>query len=118
MAALRAGRARQPQVIGRRLSGLAAQFGALCLPFGFHHSGEAMDKDVKEAAHQQAEQKHQPGEQGWFAMQQLHQTTEPILKIGMYMAITMPPMRVPSTTMMIGSIRLDSASTASSTSAS
>ena len=45
-------------------------------------------------------------------------TTAPSLKIGRYMAITMPPMRVPSTTMIIGSIRLDSASTASSTSCS
>jgi len=42
----------------------------------------------------------------------------PILKIGRYMAMTMPPIRVPSTTMIIGSIRLDSASTASSTSCS
>ena len=46
------------------------------------------------------------------------QTAWPILKIGRYMAITMPPISVPSTTMIIGSIRLDSASTASSTSAS
>jgi len=45
-------------------------------------------------------------------------TTAPSLKIGRYMAITMPPMRTPSTTMIKGSSRLDSASTASSTSAS
>ena len=47
-----------------------------------------------------------------------HQTTAPSLKMGRYMAMTMPPIRVPSTTMMIGSIRLDIASTASSTSCS
>jgi len=46
------------------------------------------------------------------------QTTLPSLKIGRYMAITSPPMSVPSTTMIIGSMRLDSASTASSTSCS
>ncbi len=45
-------------------------------------------------------------------------TAWPILKIGRYMAITMPPMSTPRTTMIIGSIRLDSASTASSTSCS
>src|SRR6185369_8458238 len=38
----------------------------------------------------------------------------PILKIGRYMATTMPPMRPPSTTMIIGSINDESDSTASS----
>src|SRR5260221_6777165 len=38
--------------------------------------------------------------------------------MGRYIAITMPPITTPSTTMIIGSIRLVSASTASSTSAS
>lgn len=43
-------------------------------------------------------------------------TTSPSLKIGRYIATTMPPMRPPSTTMIMGSMRLLSASTASSTS--
>lgn len=46
------------------------------------------------------------------------QTTWPSLKIGRYIATTMPPMIEPSTTMMIGSIRLDRPLTASSTSCS
>ena len=45
-------------------------------------------------------------------------TAEPSLKMGRYIAITMPPISVPSTTMIIGSIRLASASTVSSTSCS
>ena len=46
------------------------------------------------------------------------QTTEPSLKIGRYMETTSPPMTTPRNTMMIGSSRLESAATASSTSRS
>src|SRR3954466_6292579 len=45
-------------------------------------------------------------------------TTAPSLKIGRYMPTTMPPTTVPMTTMIIGSSRLDSASTALLTSVS
>jgi methyl-accepting chemotaxis protein len=45
-------------------------------------------------------------------------TTEPSLKIGRYIATTRPPISVPSTTMISGSISEDSAPTASSTSSS
>ena len=46
------------------------------------------------------------------------QMTAPSLKIGRYIATTRPPMTTPRNTMMIGSSRLDSAATASSTSRS
>ena len=46
------------------------------------------------------------------------QTTEPSLKIGRYIATTRPPITTPRNTMMIGSSRLESAATASSTSRS
>jgi hypothetical protein len=46
------------------------------------------------------------------------QTTWPILKMGRYIDTTMPPISVPSTTMMIGSISVDRPLTISSTSSS
>ena len=46
------------------------------------------------------------------------QTTEPILNMGIYMAITNPPIKVPNITMIKGSIKLANAATVSSTSAS
>src|SRR6218665_1256906 len=47
-----------------------------------------------------------------------HYTTCPNLKIGRYIEMTMPPIRQPRKTMMIGSIRLDMPATMVSTSAS
>jgi len=46
------------------------------------------------------------------------QTTWPILKMGRYIDTTMPPISVPSTTMMMGSISVDRPLTISSTSSS
>ena len=59
-----------------------------------------------------------PGDNHTSVGNPMGQTTWPILKIGRYMATTMPPIRVPSTTMMMGSIRLDRPLTMSSTSSS
>lgn len=51
-------------------------------------------------------------------MSDFYLTTLPILKMGRYIATMRPPMTTPKTAMMIGSIKLESASTISSTSAS
>ena len=61
-----------------------------------------------------------PVSSAWFveAARPVRQTTAPSLKIGRYIATTMPPTSTPRITMMSGSSRLDSASTAASTSAS
>ena len=113
---------------------LAAQLSTLRGPFAFHHKRQSVDHHIQERADTQPQHEGEPrvgaaldqpverfGAKGWHGAGgpgQCAQTASPSLKIGRYMAITMPPISVPSTTMIIGSIRDESASTASSTSAS
>ena len=59
-----------------------------------------------------------PAKGGVLIVPEAYQATEPILKIGRYIAMTRPPITTPSTAMIIGSMRDDSALTASSTSSS
>ena len=96
--------------------------------FMLHHQRHAMDDDIQEAAnHQPDDSPHQHGiraaGRGYENRQHgkqsiIHQTTEPSLKIGIYMAITSPPISTPSITMMRGSSSEDSAATSASTSSS
>ena len=104
-------------VRGAPAIGCAAAFEgrALGRPLPLQHPGQAVDHDVEEASDQEPEQGGQGDARGG---RQRHQTTCPSLKIGRYMATTMPPMMEPSSTMTIGSIRLDRPATRSSTSAS
>src|SRR3990167_2572031 len=90
--------------------------GALCRPLPLHHFGKPMYHHVEKTANQQTQHAHQAGVQPLHIRE--HQTTCPSLKIGRYMDTTIPPMMVPSTTMMMGSIRLEMPATISSTSAS
>src|SRR5205814_4306512 len=97
---------------GRRLAAL--EFRALRAPLRLHHSRQAVDHDVEERADAQAHDEDrdaQPERRGLEEREELY-TAWPILKIGRYMATTMPPMRPPRTTMIIGSINDDSESTA------
>ena len=91
--------------------------GNVAPPLALKHQGQAVHHDVEEAAHEQPQQRQDPGRE-----QQLQglagQITAPSLKMGKYIAITMPPMSTPSTTMMKGSIKLASPLTISSTSLS
>jgi len=105
--------------LGRRL--LPVQVRAIRAPLRLHHLREAVDDDVKEGPDAKPDDRggdSQPERRNLEKRQVFAQTAWPILKIGRYMATTMPPMRVPSTTMIIGSINDDSESTASSTSCS
>ena len=142
-AARRARRARDDQVVGRARSGrLAAQLGALRLPAALEHLRQPVDHDVQEAAdaqpddsgsvakrigmaHGGSRRERRPARPcgraaagGAGPRARRRQTTEPSLKIGRYIATTRPPITTPRNTMMIGSSRLDSAATASSTSRS
>jgi len=96
---------------------LAAQLGALRLPPALEHLRHAVDHDVEEAADAQADQGRAGGGKVLFDHRD-RQMTAPSLKIGRYIATTRPPMTTPRKTMMIGSSRLESAATASSTSRS
>src|SRR5690606_24692640 len=120
VAAVRAGRTRYQEVVGLerwRGFGLALQLCTFGSPLPLHHLGQAVDHHIEETAHQQAE--HTQQRRGWRAHHRFeHQTTWPSLKIGRYMDTTMPPITVPSTTMMMGSMRLEMPATMSSTSAS
>src|SRR5690606_29385550 len=120
--ARRAARARNEQVIGLRGGErLAGELGALGAPFALQHLRQAMDDDVEERARAQAENERHPWKDRRLeqpARAERRQTAPPSLKIGRYIATTMPPISVPSTTMMSGSMSEESASTASSTSAS
>src|SRR5574341_449784 len=117
VAALRARGARLDEVValaGRR--GRAGELRALGAPLPLEHLRQAVNDDDEEAADDQAGEHRDGDEKRGIRVERSGQTAWPILKIGRYMAMTMPPMSVPSTTMIMGSIRLDSASTASSTS--
>src|SRR6185312_817721 len=117
MVALLAARARHHQVEGLFLRRrLARHLGALRGPLGLQHLREAVDHHVEKAAQEQADHTAEHG--GNPLRYQHHPTTAPNLKIGRYIDTTMPPMMTPSTTMMMGSIRLDRPATISSTSAS
>jgi hypothetical protein len=109
-----------PGHLGHRF-GVAEVVGAVGQPLPLHHLGQAVRHDVEEAADAQAEEAEHPGRQpkGQFGLAQAqHQTTWPSLKMGMYIETTMPPIKPPRITMMKGSMRLESALTASSTSSS
>ena len=96
--------------------------GNIIIRFALHHFWQTMDHDIEKTADQEAKQA------GYRSAKDIsrcceqdgigHYTTCPNLKIGRYIAITKPPISTPKTTMMSGSIRLDIASTASSTSCS
>ena len=89
--------------------------GAFSVPLLLQHLWKSMDDDVQKTANQQTEQNC---EGDIPQCKNVHQTTCPNLKIGRYMATTMLPMMPPRNTMMMGSIRLESQATISSTSCS
>jgi len=99
----------------RRLfwQGFALHVGTFGLPLGFEHDRQAVNDDVEKTADEQPQNTQKTGVQ---TLQARHQTTWPSLKMGRYMATTMPPMTVPRITMMMGSIRLEIPATMSSTS--
>src|SRR4029077_10512216 len=125
---------------------VAAELSALLAPRAIEHHRQSIDHDVQEAAHGQTQHQAGADEHGGRGCEQLdyctagvdflmktprgarrfripepksaRQTTDPSLKIGRYMAITRLPTSTPRITMIMGSSRLDMASTALSTSAS
>ncbi len=102
--------------------GLFDPFSETRLPVTLEHDRQPVDDDVEEAADEQGQCEDAPGQQPGRRREDVDgigdQMTAPSLKIGRYIATTMPPTSTPRMTMIIGSSRLDSASTAASTSAS
>ncbi len=124
-------------IVVAALSAERQQLDGLGAPLALQHDGQPVDDDVEKAADHQPQHEHRPHEQqgagcvehGEIVQHELnplpavptaavYPTTEPSLKIGRYIAITMPPTSTPRIAMMIGSSRLDMLSTALSTSAS
>ena len=110
---------------GRRRGGgrflVGQHLARVCAPAPVQHDRQPVDHHVQEAADQQRKNEGAAREQRPVRGKQLGQfvqTTAPSLKIGRYIATTMPPTSTPRITMMNGSSRLDNASTAASTSAS
>lgn len=81
----------------RAMGGGMTEVVAVMRRFVQHHARQAMNHYVGKAAHEQAEQGHVPRSH----------TTCPISNIGKYKAMTKPPTKTPSTTMMAGSTSLD-----------
>src|SRR5882724_12141674 len=104
------------------------QLAALFVPGMYQPCGQAQDDDIEKTADHKAKQSGERGE-GARVADQIHHvrldlgrgnqpTTAASLKIGRYMPTTRPPTIVPMITMMNGSSRLASASTALLTSCS
>src|SRR5690242_20550180 len=114
---------RRLRIVGRRV---AEQLARLHAPVVLEPARQAQDDDVEEAPDEKAEQPGQRGQLSGFscpckighALCGDQPTTAASLKIGRYMPMTMPPTSTPMMTMMNGSRRLDSASTALLTSCS
>jgi len=117
--AVRAVRSRSCEVVTRlRLDWQAQELARLRLPVALQHARQAVDHHVEETAHHRTDEQRR---------EELHAERQPghgahmvwaILKMGRYMATTMPPMTTPRKTMMIGSSSWESEATASSTSRS
>ena len=119
----------------RTLKG-AQELRRLQAPVAVEHDRQAVNDDVEKAAHEQTDHEHGADEQQrrleihrrkvgqhapylqFAAAASAVYTTEPNLKMGRYIAMTMPPTSTPRIAMIIGSSRLDMLSTALSTSAS
>src|SRR5690606_8756550 len=80
---------------------------AVAAPAAVQHLRQAVDHDVQEAADHEAEDEHHGHEQTRVTAEQVDQITEPILKIGRYIATTRPPTSTPRIAMINGSSRLE-----------
>ena len=129
-AAVRAGGAGHDEVVtlggaarcgrGCRRRGIGQHFLRLGPPLPIEHDRQPVDDHVQEAADQQRQQERAAHEQRGAFLEHVdeRQMTAPSLKMGRYIATTRPPTSTPRMTMISGSSRLESASTAASTSAS
>ena len=123
MTALTAPGTRRDEVKALARSGLfVLRERQLVLPGALHHRRQPVDHDIQKTADERAEHQRRSQERPALLRQKFQQertyTTAPSLKIGKYIATTMVPITIPKKTIMIGSIRDDSAATASSTSRS
>src|SRR5690606_13286284 len=101
---------------------LAQELPAVALPLPLQPFRQAQDDDVQKAAQRQPEGGGRRGAQRRVLLEEGQPVGQPTtaasLKIGRYMATTLPPTITPMNTMIRGSIRLLNASTALLTSCS
>ena len=121
MSALRAGRTAEHQARGFGFVDFRQRenFTRFLTPAPFQAGRKAQNRHIQEAADQQAESEGQGNEQDRIGLQhRQHQMAAASLNTGRYMPMTIEPTTPPMTIITIGSIRLDSASTALFTSCS